>query len=132
MENQHKRSNKMNREALKAVASLSEAFTELYLLWDKHNHIPMLDEHYPHNWPSFDEKYLEATDWLDHTLIDVAYDILKVLADDEIELFEHHGQSVRNAFYDTTMRFEVDPIEYYGWNKIKPIVVAHINLDMGW
>lgn len=36
--------------------------------------------------------------------------------------FEHNGQWIQNPFYDETLRFSVDPVGYYGEEKIRPFV----------
>lgn len=45
--------------------------------------------------------------------------------------FEHNGQWIQNPFFDETLRFEVDPVGYYGAEKVRPFVAQLLLEAMG-
>jgi hypothetical protein len=52
------------------------------------------------------------------------YRKLRAIMDGETNLFvsPHSGQVIFDPFYDETLRFEVDPIEYYGLSLILSVI----------
>lgn len=79
-----------------------------------------LDERYPFN-DSFDEVIDQVYDWQQSAAADreTVYNALKVAAEKGMQLFEYEGIAIVDAFADETSRFMVDPLKYYGNDKLQ-------------
>lgn len=84
------------------------------------NWVPALDERYPFN-DSFDEMLDQVVEWQRHAAAgkEVVYSALREAAEKKLTVFEHEGIAISDVFVDETSRFQVDPLKYYGKNKIR-------------
>lgn len=70
------------------------------------------------------EKLTVIVEYNDKQMAKVDYDQGRAT---DLHDFEFEGMAIWNPFYDESMRFEEDPIEYYGYNNIKTFVESFRN-----
>jgi hypothetical protein len=119
---------KQTKQELLALLNLRKAITDVLLQWDD-----SFDDHYPANWHSMDDMQSEAGDWIRKTVDkDLVNEILMEAVECKVPLFEYHGHTITDPFRDTTDRFDVDPVDHYGWTRIMPIVIAQLDGSGVW